>query len=76
MEISYNFIVYPGNHPEVIKESLIRRRNMKEMQLSITKDQAFLQAHVIWRPVGYSKKSLNILHEIIKTRSNPIVVFE
>ena len=74
-EIQYKFAVYPGNHPEVIREGLIRRGNMREVLHDSPEEYLFPQVNFIWRPVGYPKKSLLILNENKQSKpsSSPIV---
>ena len=64
----YKYVVYPGNHPEVIKQGLNRRGNMKGISHELSDDEVFSEADFIWRPTEYQRKSLNELNEITKNR--------
>ena len=56
----YKFSVYPENNPQVIREALLKRGNWKEVMplafqnSQIENDEAFEDAHFVWRPVGLS----------------------
>lgn len=67
------FVVYPGNNPEAIREALLRFSGMREIPHNVPKDKLLEEADVIWRPVGYAKKSFSSLAKASKARDVPIV---
>ena len=57
----YKFSVYPENNPQGIRDALLKRGNWKEVPhahapytTQIENDEAFEDAHFVWRPVGLS----------------------
>jgi len=68
----YKFTIYPGNHPEVIREGFKRRGNMMEIPYTTPEDKLFSDVNFIWKPFGYSRKSLIALNK--QSLSTPIVI--
>ena len=54
----HKFIVYPGNHPEVIRDVIIKRGNYQE----ITATDSTSDAEFIWRPCNFSSSHLSKLN--------------
>jgi len=69
----YKYFIYPGNHPEVIRQSLQRRNNMTELPSNTSEERIFSEANLIWRPIAYPKKLLTTLNNT--NRTQPLVSF-
>jgi len=72
----HKFVTFPGNHPEAVRNALIRRGGFIEIPNDPSDEKIFSEADLIWRPVGYNRKSLTVLEEINKKRPIPLVFYQ